>query len=47
MIPALYSDGPLWLVGITWNAGMLAAFLARWIENRKAEGKNWHWTQDI
>ena len=31
MIPVLYSDGPLWLVGIAWNAEMVAAFLAWWM----------------
>lgn len=31
MIPVLYNEGPLWLLGITWNAEILAAFFAWWM----------------
>lgn len=30
-IPVLVNEGPVWLLGIAWNADMMAAFLAWWM----------------
>lgn len=31
MIPVIYNEESIWLVGIVWNTEMLAAFLAWWM----------------